>query len=182
MVNDMAKKKKTSSENSKSTGYSVELTGLVLILIGLIGFGFGPVGALIKKFAMFLMGEWWPFILIFVLICGFYMLIKRKLPNFFSARYIGFYLLAVSYTHLDVYKRQVYEDYVEIAEMLSLNVSIGVKETTNPVYVSHNPTFIRAGTAVELKSRTANTTIYYKNDGSETTTESNCLLYTYRCV
>ena len=77
----MAKKKKTSSENSKSTGYSVELTGLVLILIGLIGFGFGPVGALIKKFAMFLMGEWWPFILIFVLICGFYMLIKRKLPN-----------------------------------------------------------------------------------------------------
>ena len=95
MVNDMAKKKKTSSENSKSIGYSVELTGLVLILIGLIGFGFGPVGALIKKFAMFLMGEWWPFILIFVLICGFYMLIKRKLPNFFSARYIGFYLLVI---------------------------------------------------------------------------------------
>ena len=95
MVKDMAKKKKTSSENSKSTGYSVELTGLVLILIGLIGFGFGPVGALIKKFAMFLMGEWWPFILIFVLICGFYMLIKRKLPNFFSARYIGFYLLVI---------------------------------------------------------------------------------------
>ena len=67
----------------------------------------------------------------------------------------------------------VYEDYVEIAETLSLNVSIGVKETTNPVYVSHNPTFIRAGTAVELKSRTANTTIYYTTDGSEPTTESN---------
>jgi len=91
----MAKKKKSADESNKSIGYSVELTGLFLILVGLIGFGFGPVGSLIKKFAMFLMGEWWPAILIFVLIVGFYMLIKRKLPNFFSARYIGFYLLIV---------------------------------------------------------------------------------------
>lgn len=89
----MAKKKKASSENSKNFGYSVELTGLALILIGLIGFGFGPVGSIIKKFAMFLLGEWWPAILIFTLVIGFYMLIKRKLPNFFSARYVGFYLL-----------------------------------------------------------------------------------------
>ncbi len=91
----MAKKKKSSSESSKSPGYSVELVGLVLILIGLIGFGFGPVGSLLKKFAMFLLGEWWPLILIFVLVIGFYMLIKRKLPNFFSARYIGIYLILI---------------------------------------------------------------------------------------
>ena len=88
----MAKKKKSGSESTKSNGYSVELVGLVLILIGVIGFGFGPVGSLLKKFAMFLMGEWWPLILLFVLIIGFYMLIKRKLPNFFSARYVGLYL------------------------------------------------------------------------------------------
>lgn len=91
----MAKKKKSGSESAKSPGYSVELVGLVLILIGLIGFGFGPVGALLKKFAMFLLGEWWPLILIFVLIIGFYMLIKRKLPNFFSARYVGLYLILI---------------------------------------------------------------------------------------
>ena len=88
----MAKKKKTSSEEKKNT-YSVEMIGLILILVGLIGFGFGPVGALLKKFAMFLMGEWWPAILMFVLVIGFYMLIKRKLPNFFSAKHIGFYLI-----------------------------------------------------------------------------------------
>ena len=92
MVNHMAKKKKSSSQEKKNS-YSVEMTGLVLILIGLIGFGFGPVGALLKKFAMFLMGEWWPAILLFVLVIGFYMLIKRKLPNFFSAKLIGFYLM-----------------------------------------------------------------------------------------
>jgi len=90
----MAKKKK-SNENKKNNGFSVELTGLILILVGLIGFGFGPVGALLKKFAMFLMGEWWPLILIFVLVLGFYMLIKRKLPNFFSQKYIGFYLILI---------------------------------------------------------------------------------------
>ena len=91
----MAKKKKSGSESTKSNGYSVELVGLVLILIGVIGFGFGPVGSLLKKFAMFLMGEWWPLILLFVLIIGFYMLIKRKLPNFFSARYVGIYLFLI---------------------------------------------------------------------------------------
>ena len=79
----------------KNNGISVELTGLILILVGLIGFGFGPVGALLKKFAMFLMGEWWPLILIFVLVLGFYMLIKRKLPNFFGQKYIGFYLIMI---------------------------------------------------------------------------------------
>ena len=93
MVRIMAKKKKTSSSNKKENGFSVELTGLIMILIGLIGFGFGPVGALLKKFAMFLMGEWWPLILLFTLVLGFYMLIKRKLPPFFSTKYIGFYLI-----------------------------------------------------------------------------------------
>jgi len=91
----MAKKKKSSNENKKNTGLSVDLTGLILILVGFIGFGFGPVGALLKKFAMFLMGEWWPLILIFVLILGFYMLIKRKLPNFINQKYIGFYLILI---------------------------------------------------------------------------------------
>ena len=61
----MAKKKKSSSSEKESFLYSVELTGLILILIGLIGFGFGPVGAFIKKFAMFLVGGWaWIFLLI----------------------------------------------------------------------------------------------------------------------
>ena len=91
----MAKKKKTSGEGTKSPGYSVELVGLVLILVGLIGFGFGPVGSLLKKFAMFLLGEWWPLILLFVLVIGFYMLIKRSLPKFLSQRLIGLYVLII---------------------------------------------------------------------------------------
>ncbi len=92
----MAKKKKTSkNEKSPTLGFSVELTGLVLILIGIIGFGFGPVGALLKKFAMFLLGEWWPVVLLLVLTLGFLMLFKRKMPNFMSQRAIGLYLIII---------------------------------------------------------------------------------------
>ena len=65
----MAKKKK-SKENSGSIGYSVELIGLILILIGIIGFGFGFIGSLIKKFAMFLAGTWWMLVLIFLIVLG----------------------------------------------------------------------------------------------------------------
>lgn len=91
----MAKKKKTKDDSANKFEYSVELTGLVLILIGLIGFGFGPVGAIIKEFAMFLLGEWWFCVLILVLVLGIYMLIKRKLPNFFSAKLLGIYLIII---------------------------------------------------------------------------------------
>ena len=92
----MAKKKKTSKEKEKSQfNYSSELIGLLLILIGILGFGFGPVGALIKKFAMFLVGELWLLIQLVVLFMGGYMLLKRKLPEFFTARLIGFYILIV---------------------------------------------------------------------------------------
>jgi len=91
----MAKKKKTKDESANKFEYSVELTGLLLILIGLIGFGFGPAGVIIKEFAMFLLGEWWFCTLILVLILGIYMLIKRKLPNFFTAKLIGLYLILI---------------------------------------------------------------------------------------
>ncbi len=89
----MAKRKK--SKESSSTGMSVELTGLILILIGIIGFGFGYIGTLIKEFAMFLLGSWWIVFVIYILLVGMFMLLKRKMPKFFSAKLIGFYLVMI---------------------------------------------------------------------------------------
>ncbi len=92
----MAKKKRKKSEDKKPFQYNVELNGLLFILIGLIGFGgFGPVGKIIKNFAIFLIGNWWPIILILLLILGCFMLIKRKLPRFLTARLIGVYVLLI---------------------------------------------------------------------------------------
>ncbi|MDD6277790.1 MAG: DNA translocase FtsK [Mycoplasma sp.] len=88
----MAKRKK-SKESKSSPTYSVELTGLILILIGIIGMGFGIIGNFIKQFMMFLAGEFWFVILFGVLILGISMLFKRKLPKFFSSRLIGVYIL-----------------------------------------------------------------------------------------
>ncbi len=89
----MAKRKK--SKDTSSQGMSVELTGLLLVLIGIIGFGFGYVGMIIKEFAMFLLGSWWIIFVMYLLLVGLYMLFKRKMPKFFSSRLIGFYLIMI---------------------------------------------------------------------------------------
>lgn len=93
MVIKMAKKKK--KKDSNNNGYSVELTGLILILIGIIGFGFGIVGNLIKQFAMFLAGIWWFIILSILIILGIYMLYKRKMPKFSDQKLIGIYIFII---------------------------------------------------------------------------------------
>ena len=93
----MAKKKSSRESESKTFQYSVELNGLLLILIGLIGFGtFGPVGKIIKNFAIFLMGTWYAVVLLAVFVLGLYMVSKRKIPKFFSARLTGFYVLILA--------------------------------------------------------------------------------------
>ena len=89
----MAKKKKTKESNNSS--YSVELTGLILILIGIIGFGFGFIGSLLKMFAIFLAGSWWIIILITLIALGVYMLYKRKMPKFTSSKLIGLYIFFI---------------------------------------------------------------------------------------
>ncbi len=93
----MVKKKSAKEKEVKTFNYSVELNGLLLILIGLIGFGnFGPVGRIIKNFAIFLMGSWYLVLLFLMMALGAYMIIKRKLPKFFSSRLVGFYVLLLA--------------------------------------------------------------------------------------
>ena len=90
----MAKRKRR-KESESNFMQSAELTGLLLILIGIIGFGFGWIGSLIKQFAMFLAGEWWMLLLFITLFLGLYMLIKRKQPKYFTPRLVGFYIIVL---------------------------------------------------------------------------------------
>jgi len=89
----MAKKKHRKNNEEKKFGYSVELIGLIIILIGIIGFGFGIVGAWLKKFAIFLVGEYWFLLLVLLIIIGILMLGRRALPNFWSSKFIGIFIL-----------------------------------------------------------------------------------------
>ena len=93
----MAKKKTSKSSTSKNTSYSAEIWGVLLILIAIMGIGtFGPVGSVIKGFAIFLMGVWYVVALLMCLITGVYMLYKRKKPNIFSIKLIGLYLIILA--------------------------------------------------------------------------------------
>lgn len=93
----MAKRKRKKSSTSSNFKFSVEITGLIFMLIGVIGIGvFGPVGHIIKDFAIFLFGAYYNVFILLVFILGSYMLFKRQLPNFFSMRMLGIYLLVIS--------------------------------------------------------------------------------------
>jgi S-DNA-T family DNA segregation ATPase FtsK/SpoIIIE len=90
----MARKRRSSrKQEKKQFSYGIDITAFILILLGFVGLGsFGKVGTIIKKAAMFLLGDWWFVILLVILVVGSYMLIKRKAPNFFTPKLIGFYL------------------------------------------------------------------------------------------
>ncbi len=93
----MARKRKSSKkQEKKSLNISVDIIALFLIIIGFVGLGsFGIVGTAIKKVAMFMLGEWWFVILLTILIMGSYMIIKRKLPEFFTSKLLGFYIITI---------------------------------------------------------------------------------------
>lgn len=101
----MAKKKTKKETEKKEFQYSKELQGLLLILIGVIGFGdFGIVGTIIKGFSIFLCGTWYPIFLVLSLILGIYFVAKRKSPDYFTARLIGLYTIIVAillFSHLN---------------------------------------------------------------------------------
>lgn len=92
----MAKKKKRKNTKKKSHGYEIELQGLILILISIIGFGhFGPVGKLIGSFAAFLVGTWYNVLLVAVCIVGLYLIVKREKPDFFTSKLFGVYIFSI---------------------------------------------------------------------------------------
>ena len=92
----MAKKKKRKNDGKKKPSYQVELIGLLLIIISILGFGrFGPVGEAISAFGAFLVGVWYNVLLFAVMLIGVYMVIKRETPDFLTSKFIGLYILAI---------------------------------------------------------------------------------------
>ena len=94
----MAKKKQKKDSEKKKFEYTDEIVGILIILMSIIGIGnYGPAGNFIRSFSVFLVGTISPFLLIYLLIVGAYLILKRKSPNFFSMKSIGFYTMIISY-------------------------------------------------------------------------------------
>ncbi len=125
-------KKKTKKEEKKKFEYTNEVVGIIMILASIIGIGgYGPAGNFFRAFSVFLVGNIYIFLLAFVLIMGAYIIVKRKTPDFLGLRWIGLYILVVSFLIL------LHLKYIE------LNSSEGVKiitETYNNLLLAFKST------------------------------------------
>ncbi|EIR7348845.1 TPA: DNA translocase FtsK [Listeria innocua] len=99
------KKTSTRSKKKKSASFRLEITGAVLIAIGIIGIlQLGFVGR-----GFFALAEMFGGLLSYVLLAGSivlggYMVIRRKMPHLFSKRLVGVYLIVLGFlTYIHMY-------------------------------------------------------------------------------
>ncbi len=92
----MAKNKKRKDENVEPKGYIIELKGILLVLVAIIGLcPFGIVAEFIKGFSCFLFGTLWALFLVVLGICGFYTIITRKFPKILSGKTVGIFVILI---------------------------------------------------------------------------------------
>ncbi|MGI6324570.1 MAG: DNA translocase FtsK [Bacilli bacterium] len=131
----MAKRKKRKDEKEKNIPFSVELNGLLIILMAIIGIGgierFGPMGNLIESFSMFLVGVWGKILLFIVLFIGGYATFKREWPKFLTNRLVGLYILAIAilmFSHIDY----VIENKIKVVDIFNETINNFMLATKNP--------------------------------------------------
>ena len=93
-------KRKNKKEKELNRGFVVELKGILLVLISIIGFlgydnGFGIAGRVVSGFATFITGSLWIVPLIMCFVIGGYIIIKREEPNFFTSKLIGLFIVLI---------------------------------------------------------------------------------------
>ncbi len=89
-------KKKSRKQKKEQPSYSIELKGIILILIMIIGCcPFGVTADIIKGFAGFIAGGWYILPLVATGAAGIYMMVKREKPDFLTSRLVGLYILVL---------------------------------------------------------------------------------------
>ena len=90
----MAKKKKRKIEQvEQKNSYTVELLGVLLIFVIVIGiWEKGAIGEIISKFAIYLSGSWSVVFLVLLSTIGIYMIVHRNKPKLLGTRIFGLYI------------------------------------------------------------------------------------------
>lgn len=115
----MAKKKKRKEEEVEPVGYIVELKGIFLVLIAIVGLcPFGMVADFIKGFSCFLFGTLWALFLVVLGGIGIYTIIKRKQPKIVTGKSIGLFIIIIGILTL------LHISYIEANEIDPNNFSI----------------------------------------------------------
>ncbi|AVV06753.1 DNA translocase FtsK [Listeria monocytogenes] len=99
------KKSSTRSKKKQSASFRLEITGVILIAIGVIGLlQLGFVGRGFFALAEMLVGLLSYVLLAGSVILGGYMVIRRKMPHLFSKRLVGIYLIVLGFlTYIHMY-------------------------------------------------------------------------------
>ena len=126
----MAKKKKRKEENVEPKGYVIELKGILLVLISIIGLcPFGPVADFIKGFSCFLVGTLWAPFLLGVGCIGIYTIIKRKIPKIITGKTIGIFIILIGVLTL-LHMKYIKTDQIDPNNFNILSDSINVLKLT----------------------------------------------------
>lgn len=99
------KKSSTRSKKKQSASFRLEITGVVLIAIGIIGLlQLGFIGRGFFALAEMFVGLLSYVLLAGIVILGGYMVIRRKMPHLFSKRLVGIYLIVLGFlTYIHMY-------------------------------------------------------------------------------
>lgn len=120
----MAKKKNKSAAKKNTNNYRIELLGIFLIIISIIGIipQTGVVGNFVSNFSVFLVGTWYNVLLILIMIIGAYMIFKREKPDYFTSKLVGLYVLIIGILVLS------HLSYIESGELKGFEI---IGETIN---------------------------------------------------
>ena len=89
-------KRKRKKETKKKLSLSIEVYGIILILIGILGIcGYGPCGKLICAFFAFLFGSLYLVPLVLIVLIGIYVMFNKEYPDFFSSKLVGLSLVII---------------------------------------------------------------------------------------
>ena len=125
-------KKKKRKEVKKDSNAWIEVKGILLILITVIGLcKFKPLSNIINGFAGFLVGVWWGVLLLLVGIIGGYMIVKRSKPDLLTSHFIGLYVIIIgllALSHVGYIDKNITKS---LEEGQSLSYGVVFEETFN---------------------------------------------------
>ena len=89
-------KRKRKKESKKKIIFSIEVYGIILVLIGVLGIcGYGIGGKLICSFFAFLFGSLYLIPLILIVFLGVYVMFAKEYPDFLGSKSVGLSLLII---------------------------------------------------------------------------------------